>query len=56
VDFLFLPCRSSHVMPMWNGAVAGIYGCGFSCPFLLTGKDPRVKAKIIGQLHGRLTA
>ena len=28
--FSFYRCSSSHVMPAWIGALAGIYGCGLS--------------------------
>ena len=45
-------------MPMWASAVAGIYGCGFVCPFLLKEKDQKFKADIIGPLaqSGRFPA
>ena len=56
------PCLSAHVIPAWKRAWHGIYGqkaCKFyalrsrpfSCPFLLTGKDQRVKADIMGPPH-----
>ena len=56
------PCLSAHVIPAWKRAWHGIYGqkaCKIyalrsrplSCPFLLTGKDQRVKADIMGPPH-----
>jgi hypothetical protein len=39
---------SSHVMPAWAGAVAGIYGCFYIRSFFLIRTNQRIKADIIG--------
>ena len=49
--FLFYRGTSSHVMPTPACAMAGICGCGFSCPFFLIRKDQRIKADIKGLPH-----
>ena len=50
------PCQALPLIPRpsgtpFKGGRAGICGCGFSCPFLLIGKDQRIKADIKGLPH-----